>query len=75
MVLKLGLLCSRSNPQARPTMRQVLHYLSGDALLPDLSPLELHGSEIMLGTHNELREISMFTCGSSIVESVVSGGR
>ncbi|CAF1715319.1 unnamed protein product [Brassica napus] len=71
MVLKLGLLCSHSNPQARPTMRQVLHYVSGDAMLPDFSPLELHGNEMMLG----IREIGMFTCGSSMVDSVLSGGR
>ncbi|CAN6804895.1 unnamed protein product [Brassica oleracea] len=75
MVLKLGLLCSHSNPQARPTMRQVLHYLSGDAMLPDFSPLDLHESEMMLGTHHGLSEISMFTCGSSMVDSVLSGGR
>ncbi|CDY67557.1 BnaCnng55430D [Brassica napus] len=75
MVLKLGLLCSHSNPQARPTMRQVLHYLSGDAMLPDLSPLDLHGSEMMLGTHHGLSEIGMFTSGSSMVDSVLSGGR
>ena len=75
MVLKLGLLCSHSNPQARPTMRQVLHYVSGDAMLPDFSPLELHGNEMMLGTHHGIREIGMFTCGSSMVDSVLSGGR
>ncbi|KAJ4876592.1 L-type lectin-domain containing receptor kinase IV.4 [Raphanus sativus] len=75
MVLKLGLLCSHSNPQARPTMRQVLHYLSGDAMLPDLSPLDLCGSEMMLETHHELSEIGMLTGGSSMVDSVLSGGR
>nr|VDD27804.1 unnamed protein product [Brassica oleracea] len=75
MVLKLGLLCSHSNPQARPTMRQVLHYLSGDAMLPDLSPLDFHGSEMMLGTHHGLCEIGMFTSGSSMVDSVLYGGR
>ncbi|CAN6861333.1 unnamed protein product [Brassica oleracea] len=75
MVLTLGLLCSHSNPQARPTMRQVLHYLSGDAMLPDLSPLNFHGSEMMLGTHHGLCEIGMFTSGSSMVDSVLSGGR
>ncbi|XP_013610849.1 PREDICTED: L-type lectin-domain containing receptor kinase IV.4-like [Brassica oleracea var. oleracea] len=75
MVLKLGLLFSHSNPQARPTMRQVLHYLSGDAMLPDLSPLDFHGSEMMLGTHHGLCEIGMFTSGSSMVDSVLSGGR
>ncbi|CAN6853015.1 unnamed protein product [Brassica oleracea var. botrytis] len=75
MVLKLGFWCSHFNPEARPTMRQVLHYLSGDAMLPDLSSLDLRGSEMMLGTHHGLCEISMFTGGSSMVDSVLSCGR
>ncbi|KAJ4773377.1 Concanavalin A-like lectin protein kinase family protein [Rhynchospora pubera] len=37
MVLKLGLLCSHPVPTARPSMRQVMQYLDGDAPLPDLS--------------------------------------
>ncbi|CAH8352535.1 unnamed protein product [Eruca vesicaria subsp. sativa] len=75
MVLKLGLLCSHFNPQARPTMRQVLYYLSGDAMLPELLPLDLRGSEMMLGTHHRPSEIGMFTCESSMVDSVLSSGR
>ncbi|VAH28445.1 unnamed protein product [Triticum turgidum subsp. durum] len=38
LVLKLALLCSHPLPTARPTMRQVMQYLDGDKLLPDLSP-------------------------------------
>ena len=73
MVLKLGLLCSHSNPHARPTMRQVLHYLMGDATLPDLSPSDLRGNEMMrLEIHQGLSETGMFTCGSSMVNSIVS---
>ncbi|XP_033140646.1 L-type lectin-domain containing receptor kinase IV.4-like isoform X4 [Brassica rapa] len=71
MILKLGLLCSHSNPQARPSMRQVLNYLSGDDVLPDLSPLEFRG----LGIHHGIGELDMFTCGSSMVDSIVSGRR
>ncbi|CAK9188263.1 unnamed protein product [Ilex paraguariensis] len=36
LVLKLGLLCSHSNPVARPSMRQVMQYLNGDATLPEI---------------------------------------
>ncbi|CAN6809090.1 unnamed protein product [Brassica oleracea] len=73
MVLKLGLLCSHSNPHARPTMRQVLHYLMGDSILPDLSPSDLRGNEMMrLEIHHGLSETGMFTCGSSMVNSIVS---
>ncbi|XP_044473967.1 lectin-domain containing receptor kinase VI.3-like [Mangifera indica] len=32
LVLKLGLLCSHPNPELRPTMRQVMRYLSGEEL-------------------------------------------
>lgn len=35
MVLKLGLLCSNDAPVARPTMRQVVRFLDGEAVLPD----------------------------------------
>ncbi|KAB1199054.1 L-type lectin-domain containing receptor kinase IV.2 [Morella rubra] len=36
LVLKLGLLCSHANPAARPSMRQVMQVLDGDANLPDV---------------------------------------
>ncbi|CAK9136092.1 unnamed protein product, partial [Ilex paraguariensis] len=35
LVLKLGLLCSHYNPMARPSMRQVMRHLDGDAMLPE----------------------------------------
>ncbi|GLT89552.1 hypothetical protein SLE2022_075300 [Rubroshorea leprosula] len=41
LVLKLGLLCSHSDPTARPSMRQVVQYLEGNVPLPDLSALGL----------------------------------
>uniref|UniRef100_M4F5B3 non-specific serine/threonine protein kinase n=1 Tax=Brassica campestris TaxID=3711 RepID=M4F5B3_BRACM len=54
-----------------------LDYLSGDSMLPDFSPLDLRGSEMMLGTHHGLSMtgIGMFTGESSMVDSVLSGGR
>ncbi|VVB07004.1 unnamed protein product [Arabis nemorensis] len=82
MVLKLGLMCSHSEPYIRPSMRQVIHYLSGDAMLPDLTPLDLYGRGMMLGIHHGFSELDMFTVasrmftgGSSIVDSILSGGR
>ncbi|XP_011032250.1 PREDICTED: L-type lectin-domain containing receptor kinase I.8 [Populus euphratica] len=39
LVLKLGLLCSFSTPQARPSMRQIAQYLDGNATLPEM-PLD-----------------------------------
>lgn len=38
LVLKLGLLCSHPFVSARPTMRQVMQYLEGDAAIPELTP-------------------------------------
>ncbi|KAG1366757.1 putative L-type lectin-domain containing receptor kinase IV.2 [Cocos nucifera] len=35
LVLKLGLVCSQSTPEVRPTMRQVVQYLNGDDSLVD----------------------------------------
>ncbi|EOA20111.1 hypothetical protein CARUB_v10000390mg [Capsella rubella] len=75
MVLKLGLLCSHADPLARPTMRHVLQYLRGDSTLPELSPVDLRGSGIMLGTNHGFNESGMFTTGSSVAYSVLSSGR
>ncbi|KAH0933610.1 hypothetical protein HID58_010727 [Brassica napus] len=76
MVLKLGLVCSQSDPENRPTMRQVLHYLEGDVILADLSPSDLCGSERLLGIPEVgFSESSLSTGGSSITNSLLSGGR
>ncbi|KAJ6904943.1 L-type lectin-domain containing receptor kinase SIT2-like [Populus alba x Populus x berolinensis] len=45
LVLKLGLLCTHRTPAARPSMRQAVQYLDGNATLPDLP---LHGAGIGL---------------------------
>ncbi|RWW66746.1 hypothetical protein BHE74_00025870 [Ensete ventricosum] len=37
LVLQLGLLCSHPDPMARPSMKQVVHILEGDASLPTVS--------------------------------------
>ncbi|KAF5188498.1 L-type lectin-domain containing receptor kinase S.4 [Thalictrum thalictroides] len=36
MVLKLGLMCSNSDPFARPSMRQVVRYLEGEVKMPEV---------------------------------------
>lgn len=38
IVLKLGLLCSNDSPQARPSIRQVVRYLEGETVLPEVIP-------------------------------------
>ncbi|PQQ11142.1 L-type lectin-domain containing receptor kinase IV.1 [Prunus yedoensis var. nudiflora] len=51
LVLKLGLLCSHSEPSARPSMRQVVHYLEGDIPLPALSSLGLSSGGLKFAHH------------------------
>ncbi|KAE8653694.1 L-type lectin-domain containing receptor kinase S.4 [Hibiscus syriacus] len=38
VVIKLGLMCSNNAPDVRPTMRQVVRYLEGEVLLPEVVP-------------------------------------
>ncbi|KAJ0020373.1 hypothetical protein Pint_32761 [Pistacia integerrima] len=38
LVLKLGLYCSDSNPETRPSMKQVIQYLDGGTMLPNTPP-------------------------------------
>ncbi|CAL5076976.1 unnamed protein product [Urochloa decumbens] len=41
IALKVGLLCSHPFPEARPSMRQVLQYLNGELVVPELVPAHL----------------------------------
>ncbi|ERN07999.1 hypothetical protein AMTR_s00012p00255360 [Amborella trichopoda] len=43
-VLRLGLACSSSAPEGRPSMRQVVQVLDGDAPLPELGLGEVNAS-------------------------------
>ncbi|KAF8672421.1 hypothetical protein HU200_049632 [Digitaria exilis] len=58
LVLKLGLLCSHPLPSGRPTMRQVMQYLDGNIILPDLSQAYFSFTEIeslsIFRVHDEL---------------------
>ncbi|KAK3406943.1 hypothetical protein EUGRSUZ_K03068 [Eucalyptus grandis] len=62
LVLQLGLLCSQSQPTARPSMRQVVQYLDGDLALEELSYLGISKDKA-------------FSQTSSVANSVLSGGR
>ncbi|XP_013619185.1 PREDICTED: putative L-type lectin-domain containing receptor kinase II.2 [Brassica oleracea var. oleracea] len=37
MLLKLGMLCSKSNPENRPSMRHIVQYLKGNVPVPSIS--------------------------------------
>ncbi|KAJ0028694.1 hypothetical protein Pint_35382 [Pistacia integerrima] len=82
LVLKLGLMCSHSEPAARPSMRQVVQYLEKDAPLPELSALEIsdyglkfahsEGFDDFVGSSPSLMGR---TASTSIADSILSGGR
>ncbi|KAK1679719.1 hypothetical protein QYE76_040567 [Lolium multiflorum] len=77
LVLELALLCSHPLPTARPTMRQVIKYLDGDTLLPDLSPAYLSFTMLERMFDGEYNQ-SMLACTSSTsigAISDLSGGR
>jgi len=84
LVLKLALLCSHSDPLARPSMRQVVQYLERDVPLPDLSLLSLSPTGLTFGLHEDFQDCPMsypssmdrpISHTSSIAESLLSGGR
>ena len=80
LILKLGLVCSHPNPAIRPSMRQVMQYLDGDAKLPDISP---DGNVIDAFTTNEDSDTkvsfsSLFESSShtmSTFDSILISGR
>ncbi|CAL9002623.1 unnamed protein product [Prunus brigantina] len=82
LVLKLGLLCSHSEPSARPSMRQVVHYLEGDIPLPELSSLGLSSGGLKFAHHGGFDDSAMSYPSSMGNEmsyapesSLLSGGR
>ena len=75
LVMKLGLMCSHSEPDARPSMRQVVEYLEGNICLPNLELLGLSSSNLTFARPEGLDDVvSMVEC-SSVQDSVLSGGR
>nr|DAD28269.1 TPA_asm: hypothetical protein HUJ06_029737 [Nelumbo nucifera] len=87
LVLKLGLLCCNSIPGGRPTMGQVMEFLSGDAPVPDLlssvsaSGFAFTGREgfdnFVIPNLNSSLGLgnTMTTSGVSVANSVLSTGR
>ncbi|PPD78363.1 hypothetical protein GOBAR_DD24712 [Gossypium barbadense] len=83
LVLKLGLLCSHSEPEVRPTMRQVLQFLEGDVSFPEMSSLSLTSSGLTFGRGQGFDDYVMSYSSSvwkgfsncSVADSLVSEGR
>ncbi|KAG6640250.1 hypothetical protein CIPAW_10G159600 [Carya illinoinensis] len=79
LVLELGLLCSHPRQGARPTMRQVTRYLSGDEPLPtindDWSSLESHGfSEMNTRMLEGISTIDTMNITTSSLSATSTGG-
>lgn len=77
LVLKLGLLCSHPLANARPTMRQVMQYLDGDMILPDLSPAYLSFSMVERMYNGEFKQNVVPNASSTSMGAIsdLSGGR
>ncbi|URE34759.1 receptor kinase [Musa troglodytarum] len=74
LVLKLGLLCSHPLPAGRPSMRQVVEYLEGNAPLPELSPTYLSFGVLAM-LHNEGFDDYIMSYPSSVATATsISGG-
>uniref|UniRef100_A0A5B6Z7P4 non-specific serine/threonine protein kinase n=1 Tax=Davidia involucrata TaxID=16924 RepID=A0A5B6Z7P4_DAVIN len=84
LVMKLGLMCSHSEPVARPSMRQVVQYLEGDSPLPELTSLGISATGLTFAHREGFDDFAMFypssmekafSHPSSVAESLLSGGR
>ncbi|CAA2973567.1 L-type lectin-domain containing receptor kinase -like [Olea europaea subsp. europaea] len=84
LVLKLGLICSHSDADARPNMRQILLCLESAVALPELSSLRISGAGITFAHGEGFDEFNMskpssasnaFSYDSSVADSLLSGGR
>ncbi|GMI81764.1 P2-type purinergic receptor 2, L-type lectin receptor kinase I.5 [Hibiscus trionum] len=73
-VLKLGLLCSNPKPEFRPTIKQVVQYLDGDASLPDI-PLDSRAQNIpssVLETLTQSTEINISRANNLAYDCIIS---
>ncbi|CDP14365.1 unnamed protein product [Coffea canephora] len=85
LVMKLGLLCSQSEPTARPTMRQVVLYLDSALAVPDLRSLGISATGLSFASQEGFSDFKLsypssmdkpFShASSSAAESLLSGGR
>ncbi|KAG5583744.1 hypothetical protein H5410_044178 [Solanum commersonii] len=83
LVLKLGLICSHSEPSYRPTMRQILLFLDGVVALPELSSLSISSAGLTFDHHGGFDDfvtsysssIKAHSRSPSVTDSFLSGGR
>ncbi|XP_048226333.1 L-type lectin-domain containing receptor kinase SIT2-like [Ricinus communis] len=76
-VLKLGLLCAHHLPAARPTMRQIVQILDGNAILPEI-PLDVASIGILPGSREVSKDwplLKSTEISTSAVDSILINGR
>ncbi|CAK9162267.1 unnamed protein product, partial [Ilex paraguariensis] len=71
LVLQLSLFCSQNNPVSRPSMRQVMQYLDGDAILPEVF-MDAAGVGMAALVGNEMSNEFAMTFPSSSSENISS---
>ncbi|XP_023524529.1 TMV resistance protein N-like [Cucurbita pepo subsp. pepo] len=73
MVLKLGLLCTQWNPEARPCIRQVTRFLNGEDPLPALEPWAGYQALFESSSRSMAKEVStMWNSPSSMSVGPIS---
>lgn len=84
LALKLGLMCSHSEPVFRPSMRQIVQYLEGDIPLPELKAMGISAAGLTFAHREGFDDFALsypssmdkaFTNSSLVAESLLSGGR
>ncbi|CAL5076030.1 unnamed protein product [Urochloa decumbens] len=75
LALKLGLLCCHPFSKARPTMRQVMQYLDGDMLLPEMAPADMNFHMMAIMQNEGFDDYITGSTASIGTASVISGGR
>ncbi|XP_065852260.1 L-type lectin-domain containing receptor kinase IV.2-like [Euphorbia lathyris] len=87
LVLKLGLLCSHSEPGARPSMKQIVQFLERDFPLPELTSVGLSVGGLTFANRDGFDDFPMSypssmdmafshsSASASIAGSLLSGGR
>jgi hypothetical protein len=74
LVLWLGLMCSQARPEARPSMRQVCRYLSGEEALREDAVLVFTGADSVEFIGSSL-SITWSSSGGTMSAGSLHGGR
>ena len=74
LVLLLGLMCSQARPEARPSMRQVCRYLSGEEAIREDAELVFSGADSVEFIGSSV-SITWSSSGGTMSAGSLHGGR